>query len=103
MASKPKPPKKSPVKKKTREAKAPDVPASSDLQKLLHLNHGDPHSFLGIHAAPQGAVIRVFRPGALEVRVSIGKLKWEKLEKVDASGLYEKLFEGLSKLEPYEV
>ncbi|HEY6418638.1 MAG TPA: 1,4-alpha-glucan branching protein GlgB [Candidatus Binataceae bacterium] len=38
--------------------------APDDLQSLLELKHRDPHSILGVHPIPGGAVVRSYRPDA---------------------------------------
>jgi 1,4-alpha-glucan branching enzyme len=103
MASRPNPSKKTPASKAISREKQKGFSVQGDLKRLLHLNHGDPHSFLGIHATPKGAVLRVFRPGAKEIKVSLGKSKWVPLEKIDEAGLFEGHFPAPVRLEPYEV
>ena len=40
------------------------IAAAPDLERLVHREHGDPHSILGAHPYDGGAVIRALRPAA---------------------------------------
>ncbi|MEV4315725.1 1,4-alpha-glucan branching protein GlgB [Actinocrispum sp. NPDC049592] len=62
------------------------APPAEDVNRLLAGSHHDPHSVLGIHAHPSGAVVRAYRPGATSVTVLAGDLKQE-LDEV-AAGLF---------------
>ena len=45
------------------------APSERELDRLMRLEHRDPHQILGLHAAGDGWVVRAFRPGAREVFV----------------------------------
>jgi 1,4-alpha-glucan branching enzyme len=62
------------------------APPAEDVDRLLAGSHHDPHSVLGAHPHPSGAVVRAYRPGATSVTVLSGDLKQE-LDEV-APGLY---------------
>jgi 1,4-alpha-glucan branching enzyme len=53
------------------------APPAEDVKRLLAGSHHDPHSVLGIHPHPAGAVVRAYRPGATSVTVLAGDLKQE--------------------------
>jgi len=38
--------------------------AADGLERLIALEHPDPHSILGAHVEPEGVVVRAFRPDA---------------------------------------
>src|SRR5262249_11204055 len=42
-----------------------------ELERLLELRHPDPHSILGAHPTDNGAVIRAYRPGALQINLLV--------------------------------
>ena len=55
-------------------AMSPHTPVSTDpiddeLNQVLHGEHHDPHTVLGVHGSDGGSVIRAFRPSAAAVRV----------------------------------
>ncbi|SMD20326.1 1,4-alpha-glucan branching protein GlgB [Kibdelosporangium aridum] len=65
------------------------APPAEDVNRLLAGAHHDPHSVLGMHPHPAGAVVRALRPGASSVTVLAGDLKQE-LDQV-APGLFTAL------------
>jgi 1,4-alpha-glucan branching enzyme len=91
-------------KKKTTATPKPALP-SSDVNRLLHLSHSDPHSFLGIHPNSDGVVIRVFRPTAESLLIlpeGKGK-KWIAAQKCHPAGLFEVFLKGKKEIPPYQV
>ncbi|MGH7740128.1 MAG: GlgB N-terminal domain-containing protein, partial [bacterium] len=101
MASRPRPIKKTTGKKKD---SAPGLSGfQGELERLLNLTHGDPHSFLGLHPEPGGTMVRIFRPDAQIVRIRAGKSEWIELDLIHARGLFEKKISDAIPLEPYEV
>jgi len=62
------------------------APPAEDVRRLIAGEHHDPHSVLGMHPHPSGAVVRAYRPGATSVTVLAGDLKQE-LDEV-ATGLF---------------
>ncbi|MBI3508996.1 MAG: 1,4-alpha-glucan branching protein GlgB, partial [Chlamydiia bacterium] len=63
----------------------------SSLQNLsFDVSLHDPHRLLGLHATAQGAVIRLWRPGAEKIYIEVkGELR--EAERVDSRGLFELL------------
>jgi 1,4-alpha-glucan branching enzyme len=55
----------------------------TDINRIASGSHHDPHSFLGAHPVEGGWVIRVLRPLAKRVTVSLGKNKSVELEHLD--------------------
>jgi 1,4-alpha-glucan branching enzyme len=51
------------------------APSRDDLDRLLAGSHHDPHSVLGVHPHPAGAVVRALRPNAGAVSVLAGETK----------------------------
>jgi 1,4-alpha-glucan branching enzyme len=66
----------------------------ADLERLLQCRHHDPHSLLGVHEGPKGALMRCLRPDALEVTVSVLGGKPLALARTDARGLWEGAIPG---------
>ena len=58
------------------------------LERLLSARHHDPFALLGLHPAPEGWVLRVFRPAATRISLILAESLAE-LTKVDAGGLFE--------------
>jgi len=59
------------------------------LERLIALEHGDPHSILGAHLEPQGVVVRVFRPDASRVALLIdGEEEARAMARVEPAGLF---------------
>ncbi|WP_223199007.1 1,4-alpha-glucan branching protein GlgB [Solihabitans fulvus] len=65
------------------------APAEDDVRRLLAGSHHDPHSVLGVHPHPEGAVVRALRPGASSVAVLAGDERHE-LERL-TDGLFAAL------------
>jgi len=74
--------------KKTTETYSTTVSAG-DLDRMLNLAHGDPHSFLGSHPSEGGVVLRVFKPEALSVEAVFADDSRAPLHKVHPGGLFE--------------
>ncbi len=62
--------------------------AGDQLERIVHLDHLDPHTVLGAHQAGDHVVVRVFRPDARSVRVVLEGREIEAI-RVDSRGLYE--------------
>jgi 1,4-alpha-glucan branching enzyme len=58
------------------------------LERLLSARHHDPFAILGLHPAPEGWVLRVFRPAATRISLILAESPAE-LTKVDDGGLFE--------------
>jgi len=80
-----------------------------DIERLLSGQHSDPHSLLGAHPTRGGVVIRAFRPAAESVVVHFaarngnGAPASVGLERVDPSGLFEGVAEGVHLPFDYEI
>ena len=59
----------------------------TDINRIASGSHHDPHSFLGAHPVDGGWVIRVLRPLAKRVSISLGKNKSVELEHLE-SGIW---------------
>jgi 1,4-alpha-glucan branching enzyme len=58
------------------------------LERLLSARHHDPFAILGMHPAPEGWALRVFRPAASRVTLLLPDSSAE-MTKVDVGGLFE--------------
>ncbi len=59
------------------------------LERLIALEHRDPHSILGAHLERQGVVVRVFRPDASRVSLLIdGEEERRAMTRVEPAGLF---------------
>ncbi len=72
---------------------------SSEIDRLIHREHHDPHSFLGVHPNGSGMVVRAYRPAAEKVVARPESSASVELEKVHPAGL----FEGKIGSERYEL
>lgn len=65
----------------------------SEAEDLVSMRLADPHALLGLHAIPDGFLLRVFRPGAEQVRVEfLGRT--QTLHQVHGSGIFETVLPG---------
>jgi 1,4-alpha-glucan branching enzyme len=71
----------------------PTVPRR-ELNALLTLNHGSPHSILGIHVVPEGVIVRAYYPNAESVELLRGSDAGAKLTSIDPAGVFEILLGG---------
>ena len=87
----------------TRRDGIPAVPAA-DIDRLVALQHSDPHSILGAHPGPEGVTVRAFRPGAREISVVAGNgtPPW-RMTQIHADGLFEVLIPDRHAVFPYEI
>ncbi|HKV53509.1 MAG TPA: 1,4-alpha-glucan branching protein GlgB [Candidatus Binataceae bacterium] len=76
---------------------------SPDIERLLKLEHSDPHSLLGAHPGPEGITIRAFRPGAHSVSVVENGAKPWRMAQREESGLFEVLIKGRDSVFPYQL
>jgi 1,4-alpha-glucan branching enzyme len=86
----------------------PDIAATdrqdgaADLERLVALEHRDPHSILGTHVEPDGVVVRVFRPDAERVTLHIdGEEKGRAMARVHPEGVFEIRLKGRRELFAY--
>ena len=69
--------------------------AAQDLERLVHREHGQPHSILGAHPADGGVVVRAYRPGAAAVRALLPDGESADLELIHPGGVFEGVVEGV--------
>ncbi|HEX9843964.1 MAG TPA: 1,4-alpha-glucan branching protein GlgB [bacterium] len=70
---------------------APPLPADA-VAHLLSLEHGDPHTLLGLHPAGAGRpgwVVRAFRPDAASMRLHVAGEPPRAMERVHEGGLHQ--------------
>jgi len=79
------------------------IPAA-DVDRLVALQHSDPHSILGAHPGPDGVTVRAFRPGARDVSVIAddGTRPW-RMAQIHADGLFEVTIRDRHAVFPYEI
>jgi len=76
---------------------------SSDIERLLRLEHSNPHSILGAHPGPDGVTIRAWRPGAVDISVvEDGAPPWQ-MESQDEHGLFEVMIPDHEQVFPYRL
>ena len=74
-----------------------------ELDRLLRMQHSDPHAILGAHAAPEGVVIRALQPGAEKVSVlANGGSPWSMAQR-DRAGLFEVVIKDRREVFPYKL
>src|SRR5260370_8118374 len=85
------------------ESRWDGIPAA-DIDRLVALQHSDPHSILGAHAGPDGVTVRAFRPGARDVSVIAddGTRPW-RMAQIHADGLFEATIRDRHAVFPYEI
>ena len=76
---------------------------ASDAERLAARAHASPHDVLGAHEAPDGVVVRAFRPSAKSVRVLRAKGEPAELELVHPAGLFEGTIRGAKLPLRYEL
>jgi 1,4-alpha-glucan branching enzyme len=82
---------------------ASDGIAPSEIERLLRLEHPDPHSILGAHPGPYGITIRAWRPGADQISVvENGTAPWQMVQR-NGDGLFEVLIEDREQVFPYKL
>jgi hypothetical protein len=80
----------------------------AEVERLVHARHHNPHELLGMHSLGDGAgvVVRAMHPGAAEIQavpVHEPDQPTVKLEKVDASGLFEAVAPAASHVYAYDL
>jgi 1,4-alpha-glucan branching enzyme len=79
-------------KTSSRAGGAPDPALASEVERLVHREHHDPHSLLGAHAGDGGMVVRAYRPAAEKVVARDDKGESVELIKTHEAGLFEGAF-----------
>ncbi|HEY6394090.1 MAG TPA: 1,4-alpha-glucan branching protein GlgB, partial [Candidatus Binataceae bacterium] len=65
-----------------------------DIERLLALEHPDPHSVLGAHPMADGVLVRAYRPGAERIDLLIDGTERLPMELRDEAGLFETIVKG---------
>ncbi|HEV2171403.1 MAG TPA: hypothetical protein VGR40_10665, partial [Candidatus Binatus sp.] len=73
-----------------------------DLERLLALQHHDPHSILGAHIEGKRLVVRAFRPGAVSIDLLVPGDPPRAMRMRDTAGLFETTVEGRVSIFPYQ-
>jgi len=75
----------------------------TEIERLLRLQHSDPHSILGAHPGPDGVTIRAFRPGAQQVSVVDNGAQTQRMAQRDEAGMFEILIKDRNEVFPYKL
>ncbi len=76
---------------------APD----EQIERLLTLEHPEPHELLGIHPTPDGVVVRAYRPNAEGVILIVDGKSRMPMERRNEAGFFEVLVPGRREVFPY--
>jgi 1,4-alpha-glucan branching enzyme len=74
-----------------------------DVERLLALEHSDPHSVLGAHPGPDGVVVRAYRPDADEVLLLLDGTTPLPMARRHDAGIFEVLVEDQREVFPYRL
>ena len=74
-----------------------------ELERLLALQHHDPHSILGAHLDGKRIIVRAFRPGASSINLLVPGDAPRPMQLVDPAGLFEGSVEGRISIFPYQL
>jgi 1,4-alpha-glucan branching enzyme len=81
-----------------------------EIERLVALSHHDPHAVLGAHPAPEGTVVRAFRPDAERVAVLLDGTAPRDAPPIripmarrHEEGVFEALIEGAREVPPYRL
>ncbi len=75
-----------------------------DFERLVALEHLDPHSILGAHLEPDAVVVRAFRPDAERIALLIeGEERGREMTRIDEAGLFEIRLAGRRELFGYRL
>src|SRR5260370_958922 len=73
-----------------------------ELERLLALEHHDPHSILGAHLDGKRLVVRAFRPGASRIDLLVPGDAPRPMRPRDPAGLFDVTVEGRVSIFPYQ-
>src|ERR1019366_5897516 len=74
-----------------------------ELTRLLALRHHDPHSILGAHPTPRGAIVSAFRPGGESGNLLVDGEPPRPMGARPEPGLFEVLGENRREVAPYRL
>src|SRR6202158_2729253 len=78
--------------------------ATAGLERLVVLDHPDPHSILGAHVEADGVMVRAFRPDAERITLLIdGDERGREMERVHPGGIFEIRVKGRRELFGYRL
>ncbi|HYB91746.1 MAG TPA: 1,4-alpha-glucan branching protein GlgB [Candidatus Binataceae bacterium] len=77
--------------------------ARTDLERLMDLEHPDPHSILGAHPGPRGVSVRAYRPDASQVFVLADDGLRREMTPRREAGLFETTIAGRQDVFPYRL
>jgi 1,4-alpha-glucan branching enzyme len=78
--------------------------AADGLERLVALDHPDPHSILGAHVEADGVAVRAFRPDAERITLLIdGDERGREMERVHPAGIFEARVKGRRELFGYRL
>ncbi len=75
----------------------------TDLERLLALEHPDPHSILGAHPEGGGVIVRALRPGASRIFLLMDASVRHEMAQRDATGLFEAVVADRTEVFPYRL
>ncbi|MGH7813286.1 MAG: 1,4-alpha-glucan branching protein GlgB [Candidatus Binataceae bacterium] len=75
----------------------------TEIERLLALEHHDPHSILGAHRELGAVVVRALRPGAAQILLLPDGGKPIAMRQIDTAGLFEARADGRGELFPYRL
>src|SRR5215469_10489642 len=74
----------------------------ADLDRLLALQHPDPHSILGAHPAHDLVTVRAYRPDAVRVYLLYDRAGRVEMEQLD-HGIFEAIVPDCREVFPYRL
>ena len=78
--------------------------AADGLERLVALDHPDPHSILGAHVEADGVAVRAFRPDAERITLLIeGEERGREMKRVHPAGVFEARVKGRRELFGYRL
>ena len=72
----------------------------TDLERVVAVDHPDPHTFLGIHRVGSTVVVRAYRPDATRVRVLPANVE---AHRIHPAGVFEAVFPDCKEVFPYQL
>jgi len=74
-----------------------------DIERVVAVDHPDPHTFLGIHKVGKDVVIHAYRPDATRVRVVRKTAKPVEATRIHPAGIFEAVFPNTKEVFSYEL
>jgi 1,4-alpha-glucan branching enzyme len=73
-----------------------------DIERLLALQHPDPHSILGAHPGLDGVTVRAYRPDAVQAFLLYDSASRSEMKRLD-EGMFEVIVPGRTEVFPYRL